>query len=481
MKLREFMNRLDEEGLLHVVDAEVDWNLEMAAIDAMLGRLEGPAVLFTNVKGYPGAMVFAHQFAGSWERPWRNISFILGLPREATWAELLDELWLRFQSPIKPLIVSTGPCKENKAFGKDVNLFQFPWPYMHQGDGGRYISFSQAITKSLHIDWTNWGTYRHQVQTKNKMSSQIAAGQHIGYMYFQEYEKNNLPMPACIVVGGPVDALLVSCTKIPFGASEVDWVGALAREPVEMVKAETSDLLVPADAEIVIEGEYRPQERMDEGPFGEYYGYMHGPRMPRPVFRAHCITWRNDPILLTHLAEGLPGAGSMFGLGRVVMAYQFAVMMKNLGVYARHVSAKNGFLSAVRIAPGISPEFLVRVAESRPLYQWYNAFMIAGADVNLDDSDDVIEALFCKTHPNRFDCSDGDLPKTSTSVYQTPEERKKGYSHKYWVDATWPSHWPAEKIPQKVTFENSFPQEVQRWVAQGWQRLGLPGEPRLKG
>src|SRR3990170_4888287 len=287
MRLRDLISKLQDLGLLNTIDAEVDWNLEMAAVDAMNGRLGGPALFFTNVKGYPGQSILAHQFAGTWERPWRNLNIALDLPADAGWAELLDEMWRRFQAPIKPLIVSTGPCKDNKAFGKDVDLFQFPWPFMHQGDGGRYVTFSAGITKSLNIDWTNWGNYRHQVQSKTKISTQIGASQHIGYMYLQEYEKSSLSMPACIAIGGPVEALLVSTTKIPFGVSEGDWVGALAQEPVELVKAETNDLLVPADAEIVIEGEYRPYERMDEGPFGEFFGYMHGPRVPRPAFRAH--------------------------------------------------------------------------------------------------------------------------------------------------------------------------------------------------
>ena len=470
MRLRDCIAKLQELGLLHVVDTEVDWNLEMAGIDAMVGRLGGPALLFTNVRGYPGRSVLARHLTGTVERPWRNIALLLGLSPEVGWPDLVEELWRRFQSPIKPTIVSTGPCKENKAFGKEVDLFQFPWPFMHQGDGGRYVTFSLGITKSRSIDWTNWGNYRHQVQSKTKISTQLLIHQHIGYMYFQECEPENLPMPACIAIGGPVESLLVSCTKIPFGVSEADWVGALAQEPVELVKAETSDLLVPADAEIVIEGEYRPYERMDEGPFGEFFGYMHGPRIPRPVFRAHCITWRNNPIIPTQLAEGLPGSSSLFGVGRVVMSYQFALIMKGFGGYARHISAKNGMLPGIKLPPGIPPEFVVNRAMSAPIFRDLSAYLVAGQDTSLEETDSVIEALFCKTHPNKFHCSDTDLPKSTFAVHLTPEERKKGYGPKWWVDTTWPMHWPPEQAPRKVTFESCFPQEVREWAAQRWQR-----------
>ncbi|HLB28535.1 MAG TPA: UbiD family decarboxylase, partial [Dehalococcoidia bacterium] len=349
MRLRDYISRLQELDLLSVVDAEVDWNLEMAAIDTMLGRLGGPAILFTNVRGYPGCSSVVRHFTGTWERPWRNCALVLGLPSETSWSELLDELWRRFQAPLRPTLVSTGPCKENKAFGKDVDLFKLPWPFIHQGDGGRYLTLSTTVTKSMNIDWTNWGNYRYQVQTKTRMSCLVNMYGHMGYMYYQEYERNNLPMPACIVLGGPVEETLIACTKIPFGVSEADWVGALAQEPVELVKAETNDLLVPAHAEVVIEGEWRPYERMDEGPFGEFFGYMHGPRIPRPVFRAHCITWRSNPIIPGLLAEGMPGAGSLFGIGRLPAGYQFAIVMKALGAYARHLTAKNGFLPGIML------------------------------------------------------------------------------------------------------------------------------------
>ena len=481
MRQRDYIEKLREWGLLHVVDTEVDWNLEMAGIDAMFGRLGGSTLLFTNVRGYPGQSILARHLTGTSEKPWRNIALLLGLSPQVGWSEVLEELWKRFNSPVKPTLVSTGPCKENKAFGKDVDLFKFPWPFMHQGDGGRYVTFSLGITKSRGIDWTNWGNYRHQVQTKTKISTLLQPVQHIGYMYFQEYERNDLPMPACIVIGGPVESLLVSCTKIPFGISEVDWVGGLAQEPVELVKAETSDLLIPADAEIVIEGEYRPYERMDEGPFGEFVGYMHGPRVPRPVFRAHCITWRNNPIIPTQLAEGLPGSGSLFGVGRVVMSYPFAVTLKSLGIYARHLNAKNAFLPGAKLPPGISPEFVAQRTLSFPLFQTFNAYMIASWDTDIDETDEVIEAIFCKAHPNKFHSTEPDLQRSTFAVHLTPEERKRGYGPKYWMDTTWPMHWPAEKIPQKVTFENSFPPNIQEWVAQSWRRLGLEGEPKLKG
>ena len=90
---------------------------------------------------------------------------------------------------------------------------------------------------------------------------------------------------------------MVGSMSIPAGVSEAEVAGGLRRAPLQLVKCETNDLLVPATAEIVIEGHVRPYERWDEGPFGEATGYRASPRMPRPVFRVDCITHRNNPIM----------------------------------------------------------------------------------------------------------------------------------------------------------------------------------------
>jgi 4-hydroxy-3-polyprenylbenzoate decarboxylase len=476
MKLRDYLEILQNAGRLHIIDEEVDWNLELCAIDALNGRMDGPNLLFTNIKGYPkGWSVLTSTMRGTREHFRGATSLILGLDFKASREEQLSELERRMDSPIPPTLVSTGPCKENIRMGGDVNLFEFPWPYIHRGDGGRFCTLNSYITRDLDSDWTNWGNYRGQIQTKNKIGCQIISGSHIGYMYYLQYEAADKPMPCCVAMGGPIEALFVSTLKVPFGVSEAGFVGALAQEPLEMVKAETSDLLVPADAEIVLEGEFRPYERMDEGPFLEFFGYVHGPRVPRPVMRVHCITFRNNPILPTQV-EGLPFVGSCWTTSTV--ASYMTVEGRRMGVDFDAWPTANGNILVSQMVEKIPTSIVENMCLSHGQFQWYDKFFMVDRDVEHFDLDALVESIFLRTHPENFRSTGPDLPKTTTTTYLTPEDRKKGLAAKMTVDATWPLHWDENRIPKKVTLENSYPKEVRQWVSANWQRLGFEGEPK---
>ena len=115
----------------------------------------------------------------------------------------------------------------------------------------------------------------------------------------------NEPMPVCVAIGQDPINVIVSASGFPGNISEMEMAGALRQGPLELVKAETCDLAVPAHAEIILEGEIAPGDLKDEGPFGEYTGYFGGDRYPKPVFRVKCVTHRNQPILTGSL-EGVP-------------------------------------------------------------------------------------------------------------------------------------------------------------------------------
>jgi 4-hydroxy-3-polyprenylbenzoate decarboxylase len=104
-------------------------------------------------------------------------------------------------------------------------------------------------------------------------------------------------MPVALAVGVEPAVQYTSVMWIPTGRNEAEYAGGLKREPVDLVPCETNDLMVPANTELVIEGEILPNERRDEGPFGDYFGYMHGPRRSMPLFRVTGITSREDPII----------------------------------------------------------------------------------------------------------------------------------------------------------------------------------------
>ncbi len=482
MDLREFLKKLEEVGELKVIDQEVDWNLEASAITAMTMRLDGPAVLFNRIKGYSQGRLAAEFFQGARNNFWRRFSIGLDMDPEIKWEEFSRELYERLKNPIKPVLVSTGPCKENILIGKDVNLFAFPWPYIHDGDGGRYGTILNCITKDLGSAWVNWGNYRMQIQTKNKVGFQLGPFSDAGTMYYQGYEPRGQNMPFCVSLGGEPAVTMMGVFDAPKGVSEVELAGAAQQKPVEMVRAETNDLLVPANAEIVLEGEIRPYERMDEGPFGEMIGYMHGPRSPRPVGRINCITYRTNPIIPFNV-EGTEG-GDNRGLTQIFTSgIDFGLKQKGIPVdYYWQRTGDFGFPTVTfRFNyPGFSWVVASGVI-SYSLFQWlHTTAFFDPADYSPDDLDGFIESIFLKAHPTNWHVTDSDHLKMSVSVFQSPEEKKRGLSAKTWIDATWPATWRPEEIPKKVAFENCYPAEIQEWTVREWKRLGFKERPLIK-
>lgn len=303
--LREFLDVLEAEGELLRIKEEVDWNEEIGAVSRRLCDKEtqginSPAVLFENIKGYPGGRFFTNTLAS-----YRRYALALGLKKDTPVKQLIRTYHDRILNPVKPVIVDSGPCKENILKGNNVDLFKFPTPKWHAQDGHRYIgTFHAVITKDPDTDWTNLGLYRLGVHDKASTGVLITSGQHIGLIY-QKYQEAKKAMPVAVAIGCEPTLPIVSASAYAAEISEFDMAGGLRQAPVELVKAETNDLLVPANAEIILEGEVPPDELKTEGPFGEWTGYFGGDVFPKPVFHVKCITHRNNPIL-TGSQEGVP-------------------------------------------------------------------------------------------------------------------------------------------------------------------------------
>ena len=380
------------------------------------------------------------------------------------------------------MIVSTGPCKEEIQIGKDVNIFKFPLPYCHDNDGGRYGGTCHAvITKEPDSDWINWGQYRWMAHTKNRLGGSFQVGQQMANMYYEKYEKRGIPMPFCIALGGPPSIILASTLPIPVGESEADWVGGLEQEPVELVRAETNDLLVPANAEVIIEGEVRPYERWDEGPFGEFDGFMNAPRMPRPVYRIHAITHRKNPIY-PFIQEGVKVNDT-----QCLYNTTFPALVEMGAIFA-------GLdLKAVGL-PGEGLMPVVAMAERRPGYvrevscffysmgisAWFDKLVAVDPYVNPVDAEEVLEEIVLKMHPRRgYRASDIVAPIAQVAAYASDEEKKRGYDSSGVFDATSP-YSPDGAMRELISLENLCSRETLEWVQEKWKTSGFQEEVELK-
>jgi len=129
----------------------------------------------------------------------------MGMDPRSKPADIIEEYIKRKNNPIKPIIVSSGPCKENIHLGDEVNLLEFPVPVIHEGDGGRYIgTWHIVVTRDPDTDWVNWGLYRLMIHDEKTMGGIIAPVQHIGMMYYDKYEARNEPMPFAVAIGGVI-------------------------------------------------------------------------------------------------------------------------------------------------------------------------------------------------------------------------------------------------------------------------------------
>lgn len=294
--LRQFIQRLDEEGQLKRVKKEVDWNLELSHIAKINESQQGggSALLFENVKGYPGRRVFSSALTAR-----ERLALALEMPQDTSLMNLSLEWVNRIQNNrVPPRCVDTGPCKENILMGKDADVTRLPAPWFYPEDGGRYVGTAGfLISRNLDSGRLNLGTYRLMVVDEHRASIMIVRAKD-AEIDLRGYAEKGIPMPVAYISG--VDPTIFLCSSTLFGLdeSEYDIVGALRGAPLEVVKAETSDLLVPATAEYVIEGEIMPGELLHEGPFGEYTGYYSGKGdESREFIKIKCITHRNDPIL----------------------------------------------------------------------------------------------------------------------------------------------------------------------------------------
>ncbi|TEB10735.1 menaquinone biosynthesis decarboxylase [Pelotomaculum propionicicum] len=304
--LGSYIAELEKRGLLKRIKTEVDANLEITEISDRVVKAGGPALLFENVKNY--TMPVATNLFGTLER----MELALGVTDlDQIGDELLaiiqpDEMPATFLDKIKtlpklarlssflPRNVKTGPCKEviNK---NNPSLANIPvlkcWP----DDGGPFITLPLVFTKDPETGRRNVGMYRMQVY------DEITTGMHWhihkdgAEHYRRRQDQNRGRMDVAVAVGADPAVIFSATAPLPAGIDEMLFAGFLRKEPVEMVKCETVDLEVPAQAEIILEGYVEPGETRLEGPFGDHTGYYSLADM-YPVFHLTCVTHRKAPV-----------------------------------------------------------------------------------------------------------------------------------------------------------------------------------------
>jgi UbiD family decarboxylase len=299
---REYIETLKVLEEVKEIEEEVDWNLEMGAIIRWCNENGAPAPLFNNIKGVEkGFRALGAPVGVSRQKDLylSRYALSIGLSPKATGKEIIEALIDGYnRKPFDPMIVSNAPCKENILRGEEVDLYKLPVPFAHDGDGGRYINtWGTIIVQSPDKKWTNWSIARIMIFDKKTMVGMVAGGQHLGKIR-KMWADLSKEVPFALAFGTePMIPLVAGSTLVSEGMNEADYISGYYGEPIELIKAETNDILVPASSEIILEGILSTSETTMEGPMGEYSGYLiKQSKSEKPIYHVTAMTYRDNPI-----------------------------------------------------------------------------------------------------------------------------------------------------------------------------------------
>jgi UbiD family decarboxylase len=442
--LRSFLDLIKRNRAsdFQIVSKPVDARYEITALVAKAEK-EGrrrPVLLFENVSGTKFPVLTNLHASRS-----RLATAINAAP------DRMLETYLRaMERPIPPRIVSTGPVKEVVRRGAEVDLLSLPQIVHHERDAGAYITASISFARDPGGETWNCAYNRLMVQGRDRTSIHLTLGKHL-WEFHRIAEARGEPLPVAFAIGVHPAIALGALAIGSIDEDERAIMGALLGEPLELVKCETSDVLVPAHAELVLEGEILPAARTPEGPFGEFTGYSLGERQ-REIVRYTAMTHRRDAmfqdITVAHLDHMLlstiPMEANLYRAVRAMVPSVKAV---------RVPSPFTCYVSIEQRLPGQAKNAIMAVFGA-DLYM--KRVVIVDHDVDVFDDRQVNWALATRCQPDR----DITVITNARGSDLDPSTREDGYTAKWGVDAT------AKPSLGAYTPRHRVPPEV-------WQRLRL--------
>jgi len=431
----DLIRRTKPEDFL-VVSKEVDPAYELTAIVA---KLEGeakrrPALLFEKVKGskFP---VLTNLHASRAR---------LALAMNAQPEEMQKAYLRAMAKPIPPKVVSKAPVKDVILSGGKVNLYDLPQIIHHEGDAGPYLTAAISFAKSPADNVWNCAYNRLMIKGRDTTSIHLTLAKHL-WEFYRVAEAREEPLPVAFAIGVH-PAIALGCLAIgSIDEDERAIMGALLGEPLELVRCESSDLLVPAHAEMIVEAEILPRERTAEGPFGEFTGYSLGERQ-RQVIKVRAITHRKDAIFqdiavghLDHLMlSTTPIEANLYRAVRAMVPSVRAV---------RVPAPFTCYVSIEQRAPGQAKNAILAVFGG-DLYM--KRVVVVDHDVDIFNDRQVNWAIATRCQPDR----DIAIITNVRGSDLDPSTKEDGYTAKWGVDATakpsLAAYVPRHRIPPEV-------------------------------
>jgi len=496
--LREFITKLEAAGELVRVSEPVSTVLEMTEIHRRLLRQGGPAVLFENViraDGERSPMPCLVNLFGTVKRVAMGVTLE---GRERTTAADLREVgellaFLRSPEPprglkdaldmlplaktvmaMRPATVKKAPVQEIVWTGDQIDLTKLPIQTCWPGEPAPLITWPLVVTKGPSAereDDYNLGIYRMQVLGKDRTIMRWLAHRG-GAQHHRRWKAAGKPtaLPACAVLGADPGTILAAVTPVPETLSEYQFAGLMRGAKAELVAAKTVPLMVPAEAEIVIEGHVLLDEYADEGPYGDHTGYYNSVEK-FPVFQVSAITMRRDPIYLTTFTGRPPDEPSVLGeaLNEVfipLLRQQFPEIV-DFWLPPEGCSYRIAVVSMKKAYPGHAKRVMMGVWSYLRQFMYTKWVIVVDDDIDARDWKDVMWALSTRMDPAR----DITLVEGTPIDYLDFASPESGLGSKIGLDAT--NKWPPEthrEWGEKLDMDEAT---VAR-VTDRWASLGLP-------
>jgi 2,5-furandicarboxylate decarboxylase 1 len=451
--MRTYIEALKKADEILTIDKEVDPKTNLAGLAWQAENKLQKATLFKRLKGYPRWTAVSY-INGSRKR----IAIGLGTTEEMYTRDLIRSLDKR----IKCKLVQDGPVKEKILKQDQADLGKIPIHVHSSCDPAPYIG-NMCIVKDPETGIRNLSVHRCQVKSKNKTGIYIAASRHMDMIY-KKYENKNKPMPIAIVVGHHPAYYVAACWTTSFGIDELEIAGALLGEPVELVKCETIDIEVPAQAELVIEGEIPPHVREEEGPFGEHHGLCHGGKGLNPIINVKSISMRHDaiyyalqggrPVSESQILDAVPQEITLYNRLKDVLGY---IDLRNVVIPP---FAGGSHIVVIQMVP--EAEGYARTALMAALSSPYVHMKIAIAvdeDVDPTDPKDLWWSISTRVNPQRDVFI---VPETfghPLDVSLEPIGNKMVLGSKMGIDAT---KGPKTKPEDRALFDRISPKGVEK-------------------
>ena len=474
--LHEHIERLDRAGLLYRIDAAVNKDTEMHPLVRWqfrggIAERDRKAFLFTNIVDAKGRRYDIPVIVGAYAATAEIYRVGMDVPTIAD----IGPAWERaIATPIPPRIVEHAPCHDIVLTGADLagpgrGLEALPIPISTPGfDAAPYFTATGVITRDPETGVQNMGTYRGQLKAPTRLGMMMLANIRAGGLeHWRKYRALGQRMPVAIVIGCPPLVAFQGPQKLRIGVDELGVAGGLAGCPINVVRARTVDLLVPAEAELVVEGLVDTDYLEPEGPFGESHGYV-ALEDYNTVVEVTAITRRRDAIITSIISQVTPSESSV--VKRLAYEPMYLVHLRDrLGIKGIRRVALHEPLTNLRrfvflqFARGVERSEIWRALRGTlTLQPAIGKFVIAiDEDIDPDNADSVFWAMAYRCNP----VVDTQVVPYREAGHGPRTDGAQELESALLIDATMKQPMPPVALPKREFMENAKAL---------WEKLGLP-------